>query len=546
MGMGLRLRAIVLAGLLAGTAALAAPAAAQAPAPRFGGTIIAVMPDDPPTLATWTSSSFLVRMVTPQIVEGLLEQNADLTPRPGLAESWETAPDGKTITFKLRRGVTFHDGKPFTTDDVVFSVNELWLKTLPDAKARWTAAGLAVSKIDDHTVAFKLAAPYVYAPHYLAAHYGPIVPKHLYEGTDTATNPNNMKPVGTGPFRFKEYTKGSHIALERNPAYWGRDEKGAALPYLDRVVYRIMPDSTSRLLAMSKKEVDYQNYPGFPVETAAKLKELGFKISADPISGAARIQRIFVNQRTGPLANVKVRQALFHAINRAELLEKAGYGFGTVSLGPLHQGSPAYADFILKDGPKYPFDPATANKLLDEAGFPKDASGNRFTISITINRGLSGDGSIAELMRDHFAAVGVTLTIQKVDEATRLSLVGKRTYDLSMLGGVISGPSPDATRNHWNPALAAPGSGWDNMGGVDDPALFAMINAGVSELDKTKRDQIWRDFQRTVAEKAYQWDLFDVLMVSAWSPEFNGLPQRAWGPNEAFSRIWWTKGKASR
>ena len=543
--MGSRIFAFI--GMLVTAALLALPAAAQPGEPRFGGTIIAVLPDDPPTLATWTQSSFLIRMVTPQMVEGLVEQNLDLSPRPALAESWEISEDGKDIVFHLRKGVKFHDGSPFTADDVVFSAQELWLKTLPDAKARWTAAGLSVEKVDDFTVAFHLAHAYVYATNFLSAHYAPVVPKKLFAGRDIASNPYNMKPVGTGPFRFKEYVKGSHIALERNPDYWGRDEKGNKLPYLDRIVYRIMPDPTSRMLAMSKKEVDYQNYPGFPVESAAKLKELGFSISGDPLSGAARIQRVFVNQRKGPLADVKVRQALFHALNRAEMLEKAGYGFGTVSVGPLHQGSPAYADFINKDVPRYEYDPALANRLLDEAGYQRDASGKRFGLSLTISRGLSGDNSIAELMRDNFAAVGVPLEIQKVDEATRLSLVARREFDLTMLGGVISGPSPDATRHHWTAALKGPGSsGWNNPGGVDDPELESLIARGVETQDKAARGQIWRDFQRIIVEKAYQWDLFDVMNVSVWNPDFVGFPQRVWGPNEAFTRIWWTKGKASR
>src|SRR5690606_981667 len=107
-------------------------------------------------------------------------------------------------------------------------------------------------------VAFKFNKPYVYAINYFASHFGPILPKHLFEGTDIPNNPYNFKPVGTGPFVFKEYVKGSYIAMERNPTYWGKDEKGKALPYLDRLVMQVVPDPTTRTLAMSKGDVDYQ------------------------------------------------------------------------------------------------------------------------------------------------------------------------------------------------------------------------------------------------------------------------------------------------
>src|SRR5262249_3766487 len=104
--------------------------------PRFGGTLVTVLPDDPPTLATWLSASFLSRMVTPQIVEGLLAHGPDLSPKPALATEWSVSEDGLLYTLKLRGGVKWHDGVPFTADDVVFSINEVWLKYLGAAKSR--------------------------------------------------------------------------------------------------------------------------------------------------------------------------------------------------------------------------------------------------------------------------------------------------------------------------------------------------------------------------------------------------------------------------
>jgi peptide/nickel transport system substrate-binding protein len=513
--------------------------------PRYGGTLVSVLPDDPPTLATWTSASFLPRMVTPQIVEGLVSHAPDLSPKPGLATEWSVSPDGLVYTFRLREGVRWHDGVPFTADDVVFSVNEVWLKHLGAARSRWEPVGVTAEKLDDHTVRLRLKRPYVYALTYMAAYTAPIIPKHLFENGDFESNPYNERPIGTGAFKFEGYTRGSHITLVRNPDYWGRDEDGNKLPYLNRVIFRIMPDVTARTMAASKHEIDYQNFPGFPVETVEALKGMKYKVAAEQVAGIARVQRVFINGRSGPLSKVEVRKALYSAIDRETLLQKAGYGFGKVSISPLNAGSAAYSEYIVGDVNQYPFDIDRANRMLDAAGFPKGADGTRFKLRMVISRGLSSDESISELMRDTFAKVGVSLEIQKVDEATRLALVGKRDFDLSMLGGTVSGPTPDSPNYFWISSLRDVPGGWNNPSGIADPQIDAYLRQGAEELDPVKRNQIWRDFQSRMMNMAYEWYLFDVPVVSAWNPDFVGLPQKVWGHYDSFERIWWRKGKAT-
>lgn len=524
----------------------AAPAAAQeVKGPRYGGTLISVLPDDPPSLCSCISNSFLARMVSPQILEGLLDYEQDLSPKPLLAESWTVSADAKTITFKLRQGVKFHDGKPMTADDVVFSANEVWAKHLADARARMAAAGMTMEKIDSHTVALKMKEPYVYAINYLSSHFGPIVPKHLYEGTDIPKNPANMKPVGTGPFKFAEYLKGSHIALDRNPDYWRKDAQGKRLPYLDRVVMRIMPDATARMLAMTKKDVDYQNFPAFPADQALKLKEQGFSVGAEPIAGIARISRVIVNQRKEHLGKPEVRKALLHAINREEILQKVGYGFGKVSIGPLHQLNPPYKDTINHDVPKYAYDPARANKMLDDAGYKRGADGNRFSITYVLSRGNIQDGSMAELMRDYFKAVGVTLEIEKVDDPTRLARAAKREFDLMSWGPIISGPTPDGLREHWDHKLKDVAQAFSNSGGTNNPKLDDLLQKATVTADVKERNAIWKAWQKEMQDNVHEWYIFDVMIVSVWNPDFVGLPQKVWGHYDAHTFIWWKKGKAA-
>ena len=183
-----------------------------------GGTLVMIVQPEPPSLASYLSTSGPIGMVTSKIYDGLLEYDTELQPQPSLAESWEISPDGKTITFKLREGVVFHDGEALTSADVKFSILEAAKVTHP----RGPNTFAAVTKIqtpDDHTVTLVLSEG---APYMLMAFSGyetPILPEHIFGEGDLRVHPNANKPVGSGPFKFTEWKKGQYIRLDRNPDY---------------------------------------------------------------------------------------------------------------------------------------------------------------------------------------------------------------------------------------------------------------------------------------------------------------------------------------
>ncbi len=224
----LKKRDVMLKRVLVGLVlACGASAAAIAEEPKMGGVINAVIQPEPPGLMMAMVQNGPTQMVSGNIFEGLLRYSPKLEPLPGLAESWTVSDDAKTYTFRLMPGVTWHDGKPFTSADVLFSIDML-KQTHPRARNNM----VQVDKIeapDDLTVVFTLKQPF--GPFLGIFEVGslPMIPKHLYEGTDFKTNPNNNAPVGTGPFMFKEWQKGSFIHLVKNPNY---HEKGK--PYIDR------------------------------------------------------------------------------------------------------------------------------------------------------------------------------------------------------------------------------------------------------------------------------------------------------------------------
>lgn len=233
-----------------GTLAMAL-AAQGAHAQTRGGTLSMIVQPEPPIIIPAMNQQAPTQYVAGKIYESLLTYTHDLKPLPGLAKSWEVSPDGMEYTFKLNEGVKWHDGKPFTADDVVFSMTDMLPKTHGRARVILGKYLDSVEKIDDHTVKMKLKSPFSAFIIMFEPGFAPMMPKHIYAGTDYLTNPANQKPVGTGPFMFKEWKRGEFIKLERNPNYWKEGK-----PYLDELIFNVIPDSASRAVAFEQGTVN--------------------------------------------------------------------------------------------------------------------------------------------------------------------------------------------------------------------------------------------------------------------------------------------------
>lgn len=241
---------------------------------------------------------------------------------PQLATSWEASDDGKTVTFRLREGVKWHDGEDFTSADVAYNALELWKKHL-NFSTNLQRNLEAVDTPDAHTAVFRYSKPIplgllVRAP----ADLGYVVPRHIYEGTDVLDNPANNAPIGTGPYRFIEYQRGQHIIAERNPDYWRE-----GLPYLDRIVWRVITDKSAATAALETGQVQLSAYSQL---TLADLDRLSsnpdFEVHSKGSEANLFNNTLEFNFRREEIADVRVRRAIAHAIDVLFFIENFLYG----------------------------------------------------------------------------------------------------------------------------------------------------------------------------------------------------------------------------
>src|SRR5213592_3068873 len=347
-----------------------------ASAQKRGGTLVMLVQPEPPTLAAYLSTSGPIGQVATKVYEGLLEYDFDLKPVPGLAESWKVGADGKTVTFKLQKGVRFHDGTPLTSADVKFSVLEVLRKVHPRGAITFRDI-TDIETPDEHTVVFTLQNPAPYLMMALSGYESPIVPKHLFEGTDVKNSKYANAPIGTGPFKFVEWQRGQYMRLDRNPDYW---RKGR--PYLDRIVARFVTDSATRTAALEKDEAQVAGFAAIPwsdVKTLAKLPQMetttrGYEMSSP-------IVQLDFNTRKAPFDNLKVRQAVSYAVSRKAVIENVWFGWGKPATGPISSNFAAVGFYTPRvHHYNEPNGIEVANKLLDEAGFKRGAGGVRVEI----------------------------------------------------------------------------------------------------------------------------------------------------------------------
>ncbi|MGM4923072.1 ABC transporter substrate-binding protein [Tardiphaga sp. 804_B3_N1_9] len=500
--------------------------------PRRGGILVAVIaPTEPISLTVTSDTAGPTVIASTKIFDGLIEIGPDGQPRPSLAKSWAISSDGKEVVFKLREGVRWHDGALFTASDVKFSFDEIWKKLAPRGKSSF-ANVYAVEAPDALTAVFKLSHPSPVIFSVLNAGESQILPRHLYEGTDIVRNPHNQRPVGTGPFRFKEWLRGDRIVLERNPDYWD-----AGKPYLDGVVFRVIPDIATRAAGFETGDIQYGSLSPISASDLERLQNNpGLVINFQGYEWLGPRIGMEFNLRRPVLSNVLVRRAIAHAIDlkalsRVVLRNQAKPGSGLISS--------SQPQFAAPDVKPYEFDPKLAERLLDEAGFPRKDDGTRFGLKLDwlpFNESFMRQG---EFVRQSLKRVGINVELRGQDLPTFFKQVyTDNDFDLSIAMLMSFGdPQIGTTRLVWSKTIQR-GIPWTNASGYSDPAADKLVVSIHQEADTSKRAEFVRELQRKVQADVPLIILAEPKMFTVHSKRLHGILTTPDGSYESLKDAW--------
>ncbi|MBI4637229.1 MAG: ABC transporter substrate-binding protein [Candidatus Rokubacteria bacterium] len=519
-----------LAGLFAvAVMALAADATAQ----KRGGTLITVVHPEPSTLASYLSTAATIGEIAAKIYEGLLEYDFDLNPQPGLAKSWAVGQDGKTLTFKLQDNVKFHDGKPFTSADVKFTVLEVLRKVHPRGASTFKEVA-DIETPDPHTAVFKLNNPAPYMMPALSGNESPMLPKHLFEGTDVRNNPYANKPIGTGPFKFVEWRKAQFIRLDRNDAYW---KKGP--PYLDRVVARFVPEASTRTAALESGEVHLAAFNALPFVDVQRFRNMsGMTYTTRGYETLNPLLQLEINTKRPPFDNKKVRQAIAYAIDRQFIIDNIWFGLGKPATGPLNSN---FKRYYTADVKRYhvPNRVEIANRLLDEAGQPRGANGIRFKIVHDIDPYGDHFRQLGQYIKQALGQIGIEVELREEDPATWIKRV-YTDYDFTLNQVFFYGlPDPVlGVHRQYICAQIRKGVPFVNSTHYCNPEVDKLAEQASVEINEKKRAELYKKFQQIIVEDSPIVFISEVQWPTVYSSKLKDLIVSPLGVLASFDRAW--------
>nr|WP_243759497.1 ABC transporter substrate-binding protein [Achromobacter insolitus] len=500
--------------------------ATQALAQTKGGTLNMIVQPEPPVIVTAINQQGPTQFVAGKIYESLLTYSTDLKPQPGLAKSWDASADGLTYTFHLQDNVKWHDGKPFTSEDVVFSLADMLPKTHARARVILNKFVESVQAPDAKTVVVKLKTPFPAFMLMFEPGFAPMMPKHLYAGTDYMTNPANQKPVGTGPFMFKEWKRGEYIKLTRNPDYWKPGK-----PYLDELVFNIIPDSASRAVAFERGSVDVLrggDVDNVDIKRLRALPKVEYTTAGwEMFSPQAYL--IF-NMRKPPFDNLKVRQAVMAAINRNMVVNNIFFGLGKVSTSPFVTTEMFYD----KNMPPLTYDMKKARALIKESGIkPED-----YTIrQLSFPYGSTWD-RLGEYTKQALEQLGFKVNLEATDAGGWASRTGNWDFDMTTTFTYQYGDPALGVQRLYISSNIVKGSPFANVQGYNNPETDKQWEAAASEVDPAKRQELYTKLQTTLVNEIANGFLVDMEFPTLYRGNVKNLVKTAIGLNETFDDVY--------
>jgi len=451
--------------------------------PVYGGTLTIALDKEPPGLDPTTNTAAVIdRVLYKNVYEGLVTLNREGEIVPLLAEDYEISNDGLEYTFYLREGVKFHDGHELTAADVIYTFERNLDPDVPIVHAAYYGDITKMEAVNNYAVKFTLAQPNSMLLFRLAIPDGVIVP--LGAGDELKSQPN-----GTGPFRFAEWARGDHITLGKFDAY--HNEK---LPYLDKVIFKVIPDPSVRLAALKTGGIDVIGWIVAPENALEFEGDPALKVLRGNSTGDVILA---INNSREPLNDVRVRRAISYAIDQEEIIEATQFGFGTPIASHMSPVNPNYIDLTWL----YPHNPDKARELLAEAGYP-----NGFSLDIRVpsdsycTRG-------AESVKDQLEQVGIELNVEVLEFGVWLEQVFRNAqYDLSIVRHTEAFDIDIYARPTY-------------YFRYDNPQFQEVIKKALLAVDVTELRQLYAIAQWTIASDAVNGFLYEAAAISAMRKE---------------------------
>ncbi len=447
------------------------------------------------------------------VYNGLVKYDKNIHIIGDLAESWDISENGLMITFHLRKGVKWHDGHPFTAQDVLYTYQ---VTIDPKTPTAYSGDFLKVKKaevLDDYT--FRVSYDKPFAPA-LISWGAAILPKHLLAGKDITRSPLTRHPIGTGPYKFKEWVAGQKIVLTSNHDYYeGR-------PYIDGHITRIIPDMATLFLELRSRGIDISGLS--PLQFTRQTENNLFKNNFNKYKYMAFAYTYLGYNLKNPLfADKRVRQAISYAINKEEIINGVLLGLGKPATGPFKPGTWVYNGNVKI----YKFNPQKAKELLQEAGW-KDRNGDGvlekdgkpFVFELVLSQGNETRQKCAEIIQRQLAEVGISVKIRILEWAAFINdFINKRRFDTVILGWTIP-PDPDAY-DVWHSSKTAPEE--LNFISYKNTEVDELLEKGRSTFNQNERKKYYDRFQEILAEDQPYTFLFvpDELVII--NKRFHGI-----------------------
>lgn len=477
------------------------PAAGEIPPKELSGTAILSLAGEPQSFNPDFQADDYLWPIACNIYNSLFSLDNSFNVIPELATGYEVAEDGLSITIPINPLASWHDGEPLTSADVKYTLEQIASSDTATA-ASLIGAIESVDTPDDHTAVLQLSQPSASVIGFLSWYGVFILPAHIYEGTDWATNEANQAPIGSGPFKFVSYEPGATVELEANTEYFGEG------PYLEKLIYQIIPDPNTQVQSLQNGEIDFvDGIPNAQVpvfESNPEFKAPG-KVYPSPLY-------LGFNLTKAPFDTVEVRRAIGMAIDREQIVATALGGFGTAE----NRYYPSVIEWASNPDATAPeLDIEGANALLDEAGFPLDGD-TRFSFGLHHFTGWQEAVDTATVVKEQLTAIGIDVELILLEYAAWDEQVSGGDFDVSLQGG-FQGPDPANLKSRWGTGSS------NNDWGYSNPEFDELLQKGDAATTQEERVPFYFQAQEIMAEDLPSIPLALQTYYSAFTSRLTGV-----------------------